>query len=70
MLQTGDDVNQEIANKINDKQFTLLKNLTQSVEVDLNAFLNHYNAETLKDLSQAYYQDAVKNLQKKPKKAK
>lgn len=70
MLQTGDDVTQEVANKINDKQFSLLKNLTQSVEVDLNAFLNHYNAETLADLSQAYYQDAVSKLQSKPKKGK
>ena len=67
MLQTGDDANQEVANKVNEKQFKLLKGLVQDREVELDAFLNHYNAETLADLSQAYYQDAVKKLQEKNK---
>lgn len=66
MLQTGDDINQEVVNKINDKQFSMLKGLVQNREVDLDAFLNHYNATTLADISQAYYQDAVAKLQAKP----
>jgi len=69
-LESGDEVNNEIANKVNDKQFAMLKGLVQNREVDLEEFLNYYNATTLADISQAYYQHAVDALQKKKSKGK
>ena len=70
MLQTGDDINQEVANKINDKQFTMLKGLVQTSGTDLQEFLNFFNAPTLAEISQAYYNQAVEMLQLKIKKGK
>ena len=67
MLQTGDDINQEVANKINDKQRSMLSGLITSTDTNLQEFCNHFNAETLTDVSQAYYVNAVDMLQKKLK---
>lgn len=66
-LESGDEANQEVANKINDKQFAMLKGLLQTSEASAEDFLNYFNAETLADLSQAYYTQAVEMLQKKIK---
>lgn len=62
-LESADEVQEEMKNTINEKQLTMLKNLVQSAGTDLTAFLNHYNAPTLAELSQAYYNDAVSKLQ-------
>jgi len=70
MLQTGDDINQEVANKINDKQKVMLKGLITSTETNETEFLNYYSAQSLEDFSQAYYQGAVDMLQAKLKKVK
>ena len=69
-LESGDEVNQEIANSINDKQFNMLKGLVDSREVDLQEFLNYFNAPTLKEISQAYYVQATEMLKKKAIKGK
>lgn len=66
-LESGDEANNEIVNKINDKQFSLLKGLVQTSEADMVEFLNYFNAETLADLSQVYYTQAVEMLNKKIK---
>jgi len=68
MLQTGDDINQELANTVNDKQFTMLKGLVSTSKADLQEFLNHYNIGTLAEMPQAFYVDAVNKLQLKMKK--
>lgn len=62
-LESADEVQEEMKNTINEKQLTMLKNLVQSAGTDLTAFLNHYNAPTLAELSQSYYNDAVSKLQ-------
>lgn len=70
MLQTGDDVNQEVANKVNDRQRVMLQNLVDSTDTNLQEFLAYYNAETYADFPQSYYQGAIDMLQKKQKKGK
>lgn len=70
MLQTGDDINQEVANKINDKQFSVLKSLIDNTKTDLIEFLAYYHADTLKEFPQSFFQGAVDVLQKKVKKGK
>jgi len=70
MLQTGDDINQEVANKINAKQITMLKGLIESTETDLTDFLNYYGATSYEDFAQSYFAGAIDTLQKKQKKAK
>jgi len=70
MLQTGDDINQELKNTITDKQFNMLNSLVDASKADLIEFLAYYNATTLKEFPQAYFQQAVDSLQKKIKKAK
>lgn len=62
-LESADEIQEEIKNVVNEKQLTMLKNLVQSAGADLPAFLNFYNAPTLADLSQAYFNDAVSKLQ-------
>jgi len=66
-LQSADEQQQEIKNTITDKQFTILKSLVDSSKADLVEFLAYYNATTLKEFPQSYYQDAVDSLQKKIK---
>ena len=66
-LESADEMQEQVKNKITDKQFTMLKNLVQSADVDLEAFLNYFNADTLADMSQDYYNQAVEQLQKKIK---
>ena len=69
MLQTGDDVNQEVANKVNDKQRVMLQNLVDATDTNSTEFLAYYNAQTFADFPQAYFQGAIDVLQKKAKKA-
>ena len=66
-LESADEMQEQVKNKITDKQFTMLKNLVDSSGVDLVAFLNYFNADTLADMSQDYYNQAVEQLQKKIK---
>lgn len=68
MLQTGDDVNQEIVNKVNTKQRVMLQNLVDATDTNMSEFLAYYGADTYADFPQAYFQGAVDMLQKKPKK--
>ena len=70
MLQTGDDANQEVANKVNDRQRVMLQNLVDTTDTDSGEFLAYYNAQTYSDFPQSYFQGAVDMLQKKPKKGK
>ena len=67
-LESADEVQEETKNLITDKQFNILKSLIDSTNTDLIEFLAYYNADTLKDFSQAYYSGAIDNLQKKAKK--
>ncbi|MEA1892670.1 MAG: ERF family protein [Campylobacterota bacterium] len=69
-LQTGDDFNQELSNKINDKQFKLLRGLLQTSGADTIEFLKHYEVETVADIPQGHYQNAVNSLQEIIKKGK
>jgi len=66
-LESADEVQEELKNTITDKQFTLLNSLVDSTKTDLVEFLAYFNAPTLKEFSQAYYQQAVDTLQKKAK---
>jgi len=68
MLQTGDDINQEVANKVNDKQRVILQNLVDSTKTNMDEFLTYYGATTYADFPQSYFQGAVDKLQKKAKK--
>lgn len=68
MLQSGDDINQEVSNKVNEKQRNILQNLVVSTKTDEHEFLAYYGADTFADFSQSYYQHAVDALQKKAKK--
>ena len=68
LLQTGDDINQELANKINPQQRSMLMSLITSTNTDLKEFCNYYNAETLTDMAQGYFVQALETLQKKAKK--
>jgi len=70
MLQTGDDANQEVANKVNDRQRVMLQNLVDTTDTDMGEFLAYYNAQTYADFPQSYFQGAVDMLQKKVKKGK
>jgi len=70
MLQTGDDVNQEVSNKVNDKQRAMLQGLVNSTDTNEGEFLAYYNAQTYSDFPQSYFQGAVDQLQKKVKKGK
>jgi len=68
LLQSGDDVNQEISNKVNNTQRSILQKLVTSTKSNEEEFLAYYGASTYADFSQAYYQGAVDALQKKAKK--
>ena len=70
MLQTGDDANQEVANKVNDRQRAMLQNLVDTTDTDSGEFLAYYNSQTYSDFPQSYFQGAVDMLQKKAKKGK
>ena len=70
MLQTGDDINQEVANKVNDKQRVMLQSLVDATDTNASEFLAYYNAQTYSDFPQSYFQGAVDALQKKAKKGK
>ena len=67
-LESADEVQEELKNSVTDKQFNMLKSLVDSTKTDLVDFLAYYNAETLKEFPQAYYQGAIDTLQKKVKK--
>ena len=69
-LHSADEVQEEVKNIITDKQFTILNSLIDSTKTDLVGFLEYYNAPTLKEFSQAYFQQAVDQLQKKQKAVK
>ena len=66
-LESSDEVQEELKNHINDKQFNILKGLIDSTETDLIEFNAYYNAPTLKEFPQNYYQGAIDMLQKKLK---
>jgi len=66
-LESSDEVQEELKNHITDKQFSLLKGLVDSTKSDLIEFLAYYNADTLKEFPQTYYQGAIETLQKKLK---
>ena len=66
-LESADEVQEELKNHINDKQFNMLNSLIDSTKTDLIEFLAYYNASTLKEFPQAYFQGAVDALQKKLK---
>ena len=70
MLQSSDDANQEVANKINANQITMIKNLVESTDTKLDEFLAYYNATSYEDFAQSYFASAIDQLQKKTKKAK
>ena len=69
-LESSDEVQEEMKNTITDKQFDILKSLIDSSKTDLVKFLAYYNAPTLKEFPQAYFQKAVDSIQTKIKKAK
>jgi hypothetical protein len=66
-LESSDEAQEELKNHINDKQFNILKGLIDSTKTDLIEFNAYYNASTLKEFPQSYYQGAVEMLQKKLK---
>ena len=66
-LESADEQGEELKNIITDKQFTMIKSLIDSSGADLVEFLAYYNAPTLKEFPQSYYQGAVDKLQKKSK---
>lgn len=66
-LESADEVQEEVKNIITDKQFNILKGLIDSTETNLEEFNAYYNAPTLKEFPQAYFQHAVSELQKKLK---
>lgn len=70
MLQTGDDINQEVVNKVNDKQRAMLQSLVNSTDTDEQEFLAFYSADTYSDFPQAYFQGAIDKLQQKQRIAK
>ena len=67
-LESADEVQEELKNLINEKQFNMLKSLIDSTKTDLVEFLAYYHANTLKEFPQGYYQGAIDMLQKKVKK--
>jgi len=67
-LESADEQQEEIKNTITDAQFKILKSLVDNSKTDLIEFLAYYNAPTLKEFPQSYFQGAVDNLQKKIKK--
>ena len=69
-LESADEVQEEVKNTVNEKQRSMLAGLIQSTETNMQEFLNHYNAPTLNEFSQAYYNDAVDRLQRKLKNKK
>lgn len=69
-LESADEVQEEVKNIITDKQFGILKGLVDSSKADLTEFIAYYNAPTLKEFPQAYFQQAVDQLQAKIKRAK
>ena len=70
MLQTGDDVKQELSNKIDNKQRSLLMGLISATDSNLAEFLKAFKVEVLTDLNQEYYTQAVELLQKKQQQQK
>lgn len=66
-LESADEVQDEIKNIITDKQFAMLKSLVDSTKTELSEFLAYYNANTLKEFPQAYYQEATDKLQRELK---
>lgn len=68
MLQSGDDINQEVSNKVNQKQAIMLQGLITSTKSNEQEFLTYYGAATYADFPQSYFQGAISLLQKKAKK--
>jgi len=67
-LESADEEQEELKNTITDSQFNILKSLIDITKTDLVEFLAYYNAPTLKEFSQSYFQSALDALQKKNKK--
>jgi len=67
-LESADEQQEELKNTITDAQFKILKSLVDATKTDLHEFITYYNAPTLKEFPQGYFQGAVDELQKKIKK--
>ena len=67
-LESADEQVDELKNTITDAQFKILKSLIDTSKTDLLEFIAYYNAPTLKEFPQAYFQSAVDTLQRKIKK--
>ncbi len=65
MLQTGDDMTNEMANKVTPKQATMLQSLVQQTKSDEEKFLALYGAEKYTDIAQDQFSHAMYLLQAK-----
>lgn len=65
MLQSGDDISNEMKNTISVKQATMLHALVHSTESDEEKFLTYYGAEKYTDIAEDQFQHAVQSLQNK-----
>ena len=65
MLQTGDDMTNEMANKVTPKQATMLQSLVQQTKSDEEKFLALYGAEKYTDIAQDQFSHAMNLLQAK-----
>lgn len=65
MLQTGDDMTNEMANKVTPKQAVMLQNLVTQTKSDEEKFLALYHAEKYTDIAQDQFGHAMNLLQAK-----
>lgn len=65
MLQTGDDMTNEMANKVTPKQAVMLQSLVHQTKSDEEKFLALYGAEKYTDIAQDQFSHAMNLLQAK-----
>lgn len=65
LLQTGDDITNEMSNKVTPKQATMLQGLVTQTGADEEKFLTFYNAAKYTDIAQDQFQHAIQSLQNK-----
>ena len=67
MLQTGDDMTNEMSNKVTPKQAVMLQQLVTQTKSDEEKFLALYHAEKYTDIAQDQFGHAMNLLQSKAK---
>lgn len=65
MLQSGDDISNEMKNTISSKQAVMIQKLVASTETDERTFLDFYGAEKYTDIAEDQFQQAMKRLEAK-----